>query len=163
MLKEYLTNFLTNIENDKLDYLLAFKSNLTNSMLYLSAIWLLGMSVIGLPIILFIYFSKAFILGFSIGSIIYTYGIKGTLFAFIYIFPGQIINLACLTILMMYAISFSMRLIDSIFKKKTINFKIIMNKYLVILLFAFIISLLMVLYDTYLMPRIVKSVINFIK
>ena len=50
-----------------------------------------------------------------------------------------------------------------IFKKKTSDFKIVMNKYFKVLLVVLIAIILMSLYDTYLMPRLVKSVITFIR
>ena len=59
--------------------------------------------------------------------------------------------------------SFSFKLIYVIFKKKTLDFKIVMNKYFKILLLVLTIVVLMNLYDTYLMPKLVKILIPFIK
>lgn len=159
LVKEYLVNFLENTKNNNIDYMMAIKSNLSSALIYNVGIWLLGMSVIGLPLIIIMYFSKAFILGFSIGSIIYTYGFKGILFSLIYTFPGQIVNLLNLTFLMVYAISFFTRLFEAIFHKKTINFKVMMNKYLIVLGITLIISILVTLYDTYLIPLLIKNFI----
>ena len=66
-------------------------------------------------------------------------------------------------LLTMYAMSFSFKLIYVIFKKKTLDFKIVMNKYFKILLLVLTIVILMNLYDTYLMPKLVKILIPFIK
>ena len=109
------------------------------------------------------FFSKTFILGFSVGAIISTFKTKGILFSLIYTFPGQVISLLFLILLVMYSMSFSFKMIYLIFKKKTLDFKIVMNKYFKVLLVVLIAIILMSLYDTYLMPRLVKSVITFIR
>lgn len=163
LVNEHLNNFINSIENDKLDYLQALKSNLITNISFVLVIWLLGISIIGLPIILIMFFSKTFILGFSVGAILSVFKTKGILFSLVYIFPGQVISLLFYLFLTMYAMSFSFKLIYVIFKKKTLDFKIIMNKYFKILLFVLVVVVLMNLYDTYLMPKLVKSILPFIR
>ncbi len=163
LVSEHLNDFLNSVEGNKLDFSLALKNNLVSNILYVLIIWLLGISVIGLPIIIFMFFSKTFILGFSVGAIISTFKTKGILFSLIYTFPGQVISLLFLILLVMYSMSFSFKMIYLIFKKKTLDFKIVMNKYFKVLLVVLIAIILMSLYDTYLMPRLVKSVITFIR
>ncbi len=163
LVNEHLNDFLNSVEGNKLDFSLALKNNLVSNILYVLIIWLLGISVIGLPIIIFMFFSKTFILGFSVGAIISTFKTKGILFSLIYTFPGQVISLLFLILLVMYSMSFSFKMIYLIFKKKTLDFKIVMNKYFKVLLVVLIAIILMSLYDTYLMPRLVKSVITFIR
>ena len=163
LVNEHLNDFLNSVEGNKLDFSLALKNNLVSNILYVLIIWLLGISVIGLPIIIFMFFSKTFILGFSVGAIISTFKTKGILFSLIYTFPGQVISLLFLILIVMYSMSFSFKMIYLIFKKKTLDFKIVMNKYFKVLLVVLIAIILMSLYDTYLMPRLVKSVITFIR
>ncbi len=163
LINEHLNNFINNIENNKLDYLQTFKSNLITNISFVLVIWLLGISIIGLPIILIMFFSKTFILGFSAGAILSVFKTKGILFSLVYVFPGQVISLLFYILLTMYAMSFSFKMIYSIFKKKTLDFKIVMNKYFKILLFVLAVIILMNLYDTYLMPKLVKSILPFIR
>ena len=159
----HLNGFLDTIETDKIDYLLVLKNNLTTNLLFIGIIWLLGISVIGLPIMVVMFFTKSFILGFSIGSILSTFGAKGILFSIFYVFPGQVISILFILLLMMYSMSFSFKLIYAIFKKKSIDFKIMINRYSIIFLIVLIGIILMNLYDTYLMPRIIKSIITMIR
>ena len=163
LVTEYLNNFINNIENNKLDYFMALKSNLITNISFVLVIWLLGISLIGLPIVIIMYFSETFILGFSIGAILSVFKIKGLLFSLVYIFPGQVISLLLYMLLTMYAMSFSFKLFYAIIKKKTFDFKNIMNRYFKILIVILVFIILMVLYDTYLMPRLVKTIIPFIK
>ena len=159
---EYINEFTNNIKDNKLDYLFALKNNLFSNLSYIILIWLLGISIIGLPIMLIMFFSKSFILGFSIGAVLETYKAKGILFSLVYVFPGQVIDLLFLLLLMMYAMSFSFKLIYAIFKKKSLDFKLVMNRYFKIFLLVLIVTLLMTLYDTFLMPKLIKLIIPFI-
>ena len=158
----HLNEFIDNINNNKLDYLFALKNNLITNISYVILIWLLGISVIGLPIIIIMFFTKCFILGFSVGAVLTTFKLKGILISLVYVFPGQVISLLFLLLLMMYSMSFTFKMIYAILKKKSIDFKLIMNKYFKILLIVLGVIILMSLYDTYLMPRLIKLLIPFI-
>ena len=158
----HLNEFIDNINNNKLDYLFALKNNLITNISYVILIWLLGISVIGLPIIIIMFFTKCFILGFSVGAILTSFKLKGILVSLVYVFPGQVISLLFLLLLMMYSMSFTFKMIYAILKKKSIDFKLIMNKYFKILLIVLSVVILMSLYDTYLMPRLIKLLIPFI-
>lgn len=158
----HLNEFIDNINNNKLDYIFALKNNLITNISYVILIWLLGISVIGLPIIIIMFFTKCFILGFSVGAVLTTFKLKGILISLVYVFPGQVISLLFLLLLMMYSMSFTFKMIYAILKKKSIDFKLIMNKYFKILLIVLGVIILMSLYDTYLMPRLIKLLIPFI-
>ncbi len=155
LVQNHLNAFITNI-ND-LNYNLTLKNNLISTGLYVFGIWLLGISVIGIPIIVGMFFIKAFILGFSIGAVFITFGTRGILFNLIYIIPSNIITMISLLILSIYAISFSLLLIYNIFKKKNMDFKVMVNKYIIVLSYSLIINILMALYNTYLMPYLIKT------
>lgn len=159
---DHLNDFINNINNNKLDYLFSLKSNLVTNIGYVMLIWLLGISVIGLPVIIIMFFTKCFILGFSVGSVLITFKLKGILVSLVYVFPGQVISLLFLLLLMMYSMSFTFRMLYAILKKKSLDFKLIINKYFKILLIVLGVVILMNLYDTYLMPRLIKLLIPFI-
>ena len=119
LIVEYFNNFISNIENNKLNYLNALKNGVFNNLLYIIIVWLLGISIIGIPIVIIMFFIKSFTLGFSISSIIFNYKLKGCLLAFTNIFPHQILNFLIYMILTTYSIFFSLKIINSIIKKKT--------------------------------------------
>ena len=110
LIKEYMNNFIASINKFNIKSI-NITSILTN-IFFIITIWLLGISVIGIPIILFMYFSKFFTLGFSISSFILTYKLKGTLIALVYIFPVQIINMIIYSLITLYAIKISNNLIN---------------------------------------------------
>ena len=163
MVKDYVGSFIDNIRNNKINYTDNFVNILISNFSFIIVIWLLGMSVIGVPINVFYYFINFFILGFSVVSFVLTYKIKGCIFSLIYIIPHNIINTIIFTLIVYYSINFSLTLIFAITKKKSINFKQIINKYLKVLIFSSIILLLTSLYEGYIIPNIMNKLMFIIK
>ena len=141
----------------------SFKNAILNNIGFILLIWLLGISVIGIPIIIFLFFSKVFTLGFSISSIIFNYKLKGTLLSLFYVFPHHIINIYIYIVLIAYAISLSLKIIDSIIKRKIIDFKLVMNKYLYVLLISFIVIIITTLLEVFMVPSLMKFIMSVIK
>lgn len=163
LIKDYYNNFISNVNNNTLNYFFSLKSGMFNNLLYITIIWALGISIIGIPIVIFMFFIKSFILGFSISSIMFNFKLKGCLLSFVSIFPHQIINFIVYIIITIYSISFSIRLINSIIKKKQIDFKLLMNKYLKILIISVILIILSILIETFITPILIKIIIPIIK
>ena len=160
---EYINNFFENIKNNNLNYILALKNGSISSLGFILIVWLLGVSIIGMPIVLFMYFSKFFVIGFSISSIIKGYGLKGCLLSFAYIFPHHIIYIIVYTILTVYSIKMSIKLISTIIKKDKIDFKPIINKYLLVLLLSVIIAVLMLLFEVFITPKFINLILLLVK
>ena len=112
---------------------------------------------------LFMYFSKFFVIGFSISSIIKGYGLKGCLLSFAYIFPHHIIYIIVYTILTVYSIKMSIKLISTIIKKDKIDFKPIINKYLLVLLLSAIIAVLTLLFEVFITPKFINLILLLVK
>ena len=123
LVKEYIKEFVNKADKNKLNYLEALKNASLSNGLFIVIVWLLGFSIIGIPIVIFMYFSKAFILGFSLSSFILQYKFKGLLLALIYFFPHHVVNILAYTLILIYSLKISFILINSIIKKKTISFK----------------------------------------
>lgn len=153
---DYINNFISNISNNQLNYTSALKNGLISSISFIVIIWLLGMSVIGIPIILFMYFCKIFILGFSISSIISIYKLKGCLISFSYVFPHHIINLIMYTVLVLSALKVSSNILYAALKKDNVNFKTILHKYLYIFIISLVTVIIMTLFEVYITPRFIK-------
>lgn len=160
---EYINNFFENIKNNNLNYILALKNGSISSLGFILIVWLLGVSIIGMPIVLFMYFSKFFVIGFSISSIIKGYGLKGCLLSFAYIFPHHIIYIIVYTILTVYSIKMSIKLISTIIKKDKIDFKPIVNKYLLVLLLSVIIAVLTLLFEVFITPKFINLILLLAK
>lgn len=158
LVSDYLKLFFQNIDQNNINYYETFINTSISNIVFVLIIWLLGFSVVGLPFTLFMYFSKSFSLGFSISSLIMNYKLKGLLYSIIYTIPSGILYLGGYTLLMLYSVSLSLKLFTSIIKKKSIDFKYIINKYLFILLISFILILIGILYETFIMPFLLNLV-----
>lgn len=148
--------------NGQINTKLSLINNINVNLLYCLVIWLLGISVIGLPIVIFILFIKSFLLSFTISSFIFKYKTKGLLLGIIYNLPHQVINLIVYLYLGVYSIKLSSFILKAIVYKKNINFKNITNKYLIVLLFSIFLLIISTLYETYIMPDLLKKVLNMI-
>ena len=148
-----IKKFMTAIDNNNIDYLTAFLSSITNNSLITIILWILGLSLIGVPIILLILFFKGFITGFSLSSILITYGIKGLMKAFIYTLPN-IINLLGTFLLSYYAISFSTLIYKSIFKKENRSWHPFIKRYTKIGIFFLGFAVFISIIESYLIPKI---------
>lgn len=160
LVTEYLSNFLGNI--NKIDTTNTLINTLIMTLGFSILIYLLGISVIGFIVILFMLFGKAFVLGFSLGSIITTYKFKGIIYAFIYIFPHHIINLMLFIILSGLALIMSFKIISSITKEKKIDLSG-MKKNNYALLISLVILTLTTIYEVYGMPKLLSLVLNILK
>lgn len=160
LVTEYLNTFINNINSNKLNYGNSLLNCLITNIGTSIFIWLLGFSIIGIPLILIIYFSKTFILGFTISSIIINYKIKGCLLAFIYVFPHLVINIFNIVFLSMYALSISFKMLNIIIKKETFNFKNITNKYLLVLIISIIGFIFTSFFEVYITPFLLKIIIK---
>lgn len=152
-----LTDFFSCIkEGDSINYGASLLNSVVTSLIYVVLIWLLGISIIGLPIILVMMATKSFIVGFSIVGIISSYGLKGIVGAFVYVFPHQIVFLLLLILLGFYASAFCIKLFKYLFLKQMINFKEAMRKYLKILGISCLSVLVISLFETFISTYFIK-------
>lgn len=158
LVTETLGGFLENVEPT--NYVKSLTENLIVNIISIFVIWILGLSVIGIPVVIIFIFIKSFVVSFSLSSFIANYHLKGTLLGLVYNFPHHFINLVVFLYLGVYAIRVSTLLLNSILKRKSIDFKAIMNRYLLVLLVATLIIVVMTIFETFLTPYLLKLVLN---
>lgn len=154
LVKNYLEQFFSMIQNNKFPFFQTFLNTSVSFLFLCLIIWILGMSVLGLPVNIFLFFTKGFTLGFTLASLLINYKLKGLLFGAIYLIP-ELIFLFLLLFLLYYACHLSFKIFQSVMKKKVIDFKPIRNKYLsilcIVLLFGIANSFFSCLIDQYLL------------
>ena len=157
--KELITSnvidFFSAIKSNNLNYNQILVKSLTNNLLLNIRIWLLGISIIGIPIVIILLFIKSFILSFTFTSIIYTYKYKGIISAIIYVIP-HIINLLLSFVLIYYSITFSKSLFNYLFKKKECNRKELVNRYLKLLVISTFLFIISSIIETYIIPILIR-------
>ena len=150
-------DFFNNIGN--INYLSSLFSSLLANSLYMIVIFMLGLSVIGFVFIIGIVLIKSFIIGFSISSIIGTFGLKGIILSFIYVFPHQILFLILLLLMCFYGCNFCHQLFQHIFMKQIINFKKVKEKYIKVFIICLIGSVICSLYEVFIVQYLVKLIL----
>jgi len=159
LLKSSFNDFFKSIKENSYEPLVAFRKCFMANVFLTFLVWILGISIIGIPVSIIYLFFKSFVFGFSISSMIYTYGIKGVIPSVIYSFP-LFINLGIIFLLTFYAINFSQKLYLFLFKKKDVNLNRmvrIYSKFLGVLLIIMVISCLI---SSYIVPILLKSFTN---
>ena len=154
-LKEYITNFFTSIKQGKI---ISLYKTLINNNLGILITSILAFSVVLFPLVIVIIFYKGFTLAFTITSLIYTFKIKGIILAIVYVFPSLIFNLVFYFIMCYYSFKLSLILFNKVINNDTTNINKFLKKYLVIILVCISFVSLFSLYDTYLLPSLIKLV-----
>lgn len=155
----YLSQFFTSLESGTL----AAKNNLArqallSNMKTLGLIWVMGITVIGIPIVLAIVFTKGFVLGFTVGFLAREMVLKGVAFATVAVLPHNLLAIPALIIAAVAATSFSALLIkDKILKKKH-NLRHCFLGYLFLSFGIALILILASLVEAYITPVFMKWV-----
>ena len=155
--KEEITNNIITLKNtlktSKVSNLGIFTKTLSNNLITTSIIWLLGISIIGIPIVLGIYLFKVLLLSLEIIFFIINIKYTNIFFIIIYLLPS-ILNIFLYFILLYYSINYSIILIKVIFLKKDYKLKLITKRYIKILIFVLISMFISSLIEILLIPRI---------
>src|SRR5690625_1588505 len=128
---------------------------------YLLLLFLLGLTIIGLPIIWVLIFIKGLVVGFSVGFIVNQLGMKGLLLATLSIAPQNIIIIPVYIIAASLSMIFSMGLLHKIFghssprsvTKPFMQYTVI---YFILISFSFITTLI----ETFVSNEALKAVLR---
>ena len=151
-------------DNDKnmiVEQFNTFRNALYENYIFIILVWLLGSSIIGIIVNIFLVYFKGFIYGFSLSSCYWVFKYKGLILSFIYAFPTIIINLIVVLILLVYSILFTSYLWKVIFAKdRNTGIKRFLKKYLFVLLICLVLGLVSSFLEAYLVPSMIKLVIK---
>lgn len=127
------------------------KQSLVGNLKIVMLAYFLGLSVIGVPILLILIFVRGFVLGFTVGFFIDELLYKGMLLTLISVFPQNLIMVPCIIVSSVAALSFSGALIRSRISKQKFS---LANKFLrfsaimLLMVFAVILAALVEAYIT---------------
>ena len=116
LIKTSFNNYFLTIAKSNYNGYNTIINNMLSNVLLPFLIWIIGVSLIGTPISIIYLLYKSFVYGFTISSLLYTYGFKVIPILLIYIF-SLTIDLFIIFILTFYAINLSKKIYIFIFKK----------------------------------------------
>ncbi len=159
---EYITSYVESIINNTSNI------NTLPTILFMNIIIIFIMTIVGFTYILFpinivILFYKAFVIGFSLSAFSLTYKFKGLIISIIYIFPHLIINILVFSLLTAFTVKLSVNMIKNIINKKSVDMRSYISKYMVTISIFIVIVILTSLYETYIIPYLIKIVFNLLK
>jgi stage II sporulation protein M len=158
-LLSYLTSFVKADSAKNINYYGIFLETLKNNIPLMAVIWFLGLTMIGIPIILVIDVIKGFTVGFTVTFFVNGFGLKGIWIALLSIIPQNIIYIPCIMIASVLGMEFSFLLIKD--NTKRIWTKSVSSKIVSYTLFFIILNVFMIvgfLFETYVTPSIITAI-----
>ncbi|MEY8762267.1 MULTISPECIES: stage II sporulation protein M [Clostridium] len=158
-LVNYLKNFTTAVNSGNLNYKSILLQTLKNNIPVILAIWFLGLTMIGIPIILVIDVIKGFTIGFTISFIINQLGIKGIWISLAGVMPQNIIYIPCIIISSVLAMEFSLMIFRD--KSRTqwkSHILVSITSYSIYFLIVSMVMCIGFFMEAYLTPNMVKLV-----
>ena len=158
---EKIQLFITNINENNINNLTAFRNSIIINLSYSFIIWILGLTIIGLIINIFLLYLKGFIFGFSLSTFILAYSYKGIILSILYTLFGQLLNIMVIIILTIYSIMFTSNFLKQILKsKQNINIPKYFKNYTLIFVLTIIISIISSISEVFLFTTLINLIIN---
>lgn len=106
----YLESLFTSLaaSGGRLDPTTPWTQGMAGDLKALAGIWLLGLTVVGSPVVLGLVFLRGFISGFAVGFLVFQKGLKGVLFAAVSILLPNLLVIPALVVISVGALSFAL-------------------------------------------------------
>ncbi len=151
-------NIIKNITKEKIIISELFNKILLSNNILILIIWLLGISIIGLPINIIIYILKVISTTIEIIFLIKIINLSNILIILLYLI-SKIINILIIFLLLYYSSNYSLIIFNIIFRNKNYEITKITKKYLKILLIIIIINIINSFLEYYIIPQIFTKLI----
>lgn len=115
----FLDAFFKILNEEGINSFLLLKQSFINNIQTAATIWILGVIVIGIPVIIGVIILRGFIIGFTVGFLFDEFGLKGLLFSLLAILPQNIFIIPGLVIITVISISFSLNIIKNKIKRNS--------------------------------------------
>ncbi|HEX7056082.1 MAG TPA: stage II sporulation protein M [Bacilli bacterium] len=151
-LENFLGSFVHASQGNERDAQALFFDSFGSYFRWIILIFVLGLSVIGLPLILLLDFLKGVLVGFSVGFLIGQYSWRGIVIALTAIAPQNMVAIPAILIGSVTALSFSLHLINNrlLKRKSTIGKPFV--AYVSVTVFLLMVMVLAALFETYVSP-----------
>lgn len=137
-----------------------FLHSLNYNSKYIGLMWILGITMIGLPIILLLLFLKGMVIGFTIGFFVQQMGWKGFFLSFVSVLPQNLIIIPVFIVVAVISVSFSLQLIKKLFVKSIYQpIGPMLIKYCMVFGAAIILIILAAFVEGYFTPYFMKGLL----
>lgn len=157
---DYLHIFFTGLTQGTEN--ITYGGNMISSVMFNNAktivlMWILGFTIVGIPFVLFILFTRGFIIGFTVGFLVNEYVMRGLLFAFASVLPHNFFVIPAVLVMGVSATKFSLLLV----RRKTygkINLWYEAMRYSVLCMVMLVVMMFAALLEVYISPVFMKLV-----
>lgn len=116
----YLTQFFGQLSKGEIASSTAmFTQSFAHYAKYVGLMWILGLSIIGLPLIFILLFLKGIVVGFTVGFLVNQMGLTGFMLSFVSIMPQNFVVVPAFIVVAAASIAFSLKMIRNQFFKKS--------------------------------------------
>lgn len=159
-LLNYLGYFFQELkQNQVADAEIVFQHALGDHLKTLGLLWLLGISVIGMPILLIILFLKGLVMGFTMGFFVNQLGWSGLWFALVSLVPQNLLIIPAMIIVAVMGMHFSLYLIKNrLLRYRGLLYPQFLNFSIVVIAMAGCFLLASVI-EAYLSPLLMKQIV----
>ncbi|HEY5587643.1 MAG TPA: stage II sporulation protein M [Candidatus Paceibacterota bacterium] len=160
-LVNYLMNFADPSNTNGISYKLIFFQALKNNLPVIIFLWFLGLTIVGIPVIIIIDLIKGFTVGFTFSFMISGLGKSGIGIAILGVLPQNLIYIPCIIFASVVSMEFSIMLLKDKFNKQwtsSISSKIIYYSIIFIILTGLL--FIGIIIESYIAPYFIKNLIN---
>lgn len=159
-LLSYLKDFSSTINSGNINYKSIFAQTIKSNIPILFAVWFLGLTMIGIPIILIIDIIKGFTIGFTISFVVNGMGVKGIWFSLLGVLPQNIIYIPCIIFASVLAMEFSLTILkDKTSKHWSSNIWLRVTSYSFSFILVMSIMFVGFFMEVYLTPNMIKIIV----
>lgn len=156
-LTSYINGFTSSFKDNGIQYQAIFFQTLKNNLPIIAAMWFLGLTMVGLPVIIILDLIKGFTLGFTISFMINSIGLNGIWVSLVGIIPQNIIYIPCILFTSVVAMQFSLELLkDRGTKKWSSNIGMRISGYSITFIIASLFMILGFFIEAYITPNLIK-------
>lgn len=160
-LLRFLEYFFSNMNSGGLaDPQLHFLQSFAFYLKTVGIMWILGLSIIGLPMILLLLFLKGIVVGFTVGFLVSQMQGQGVLYALAGVLPQNMLVVPALILIGVGGISFSLRLIKTRLLSKRDQIMPHFMTYSALVVIMFSVLTVAALFETFVSPTLIRYVSN---
>jgi stage II sporulation protein M len=161
-LYSYLSQFFGQVsDGDFASAEAMFGQSFSHYLKYIGLMWILGLSIIGLPIILILLFLKGVVVGFTVGFLVNQMGWQGLFLSFASVLPQNLILVPAFIIVSTASVAFSIKMIQQQFmKKKTKPVLPQFVRYSMLVVTIGAVLFVVSLFEAYVSPLLIRSLMS---
>ncbi|WP_077213875.1 stage II sporulation protein M [Bacillus dakarensis] len=131
---------------------------------FIGLMWILGISIIGLPVILILLFIKGLVVGFTVGFLVNQMQWEGFLMSFVSVLPQNLIIIPIFIFAATLSVSFSITMIRRQFMKKMTQPMLpLVGRYALAFMAAALLLVAAAGIEAYVSPALMKMVVNAVQ